>query len=253
MILSTFTNIGMLDIPFKELGYCVVSAGDTLLGASFDIRNFHPPSGVFEGVVGGPPCQAISRANRNRDIEKGMILINEFRRVVSEASPRWFLMENVDSVPDIKIEGYQIQRFILNAKNCGLSQNRNRKFQFGSKEGLFLNIKREPSPLKISRCVTASKIISKENICTLQGLPHDFDLPDFNVAGFNRAVGNGVPLPMGRKVANAIREATSNNCASSLTGKRFCICGCGEEVFGKAQAYNFTCRKRMETRRKIIV
>jgi site-specific DNA-cytosine methylase len=41
----------------------------------------------------------------------------------------------------------------------------------------------------------------------LQGLPEDFDLPSFTVAGKLRAVGNGVPIPMGRAVARAVRRA----------------------------------------------
>jgi DNA (cytosine-5)-methyltransferase 1 len=42
----------------------------------------------------------------------------------------------------------------------------------------------------------------------LQGLPSDFlkDAP-FTVAGKCEAIGNGVPLPMGRAVAKAVRHA----------------------------------------------
>jgi DNA (cytosine-5)-methyltransferase 1 len=255
VIISFFTNIGMLDIPFKELGYCVVSAGDTLLGQHFDIRNFKPVRGMCEGIIGGPPCQWISRANRKRNVSKGMELINEFIRVVIESDCEWFLMENVDSVPDIEIEGYKIQSFILNAKNCGLSQNRNRKFQFGSKKGLMLEINREQSPLILQSCVTASRQgLTKRNMCELQGLPKDFDLPDFTINGFNRAVGNGVPLNMGRKVAKAIRKATERKTARTLTNVKFCVCGCGEEIIQKKGVketihFNATCRQRMKTRR----
>lgn len=46
------------------------------------------------------------------------------------------------------------------------------------------------------------------NLCRLQGLPEDFlaDAP-FTVAGKCKAVGNGVPLPMGRAIAKAVMEA----------------------------------------------
>lgn len=42
-----------------------------------------------------------------------------------------------------------------------------------------------------------------------QGLPADFlaDAP-FTVAGKIKCVGNGVPLPMGRAIAKAVRKAT---------------------------------------------
>jgi DNA (cytosine-5)-methyltransferase 1 len=45
-------------------------------------------------------------------------------------------------------------------------------------------------------------------LCKLQGLPEDFDLPPFNVQAKCQAVGNGVPMAMGRAIARAVREAT---------------------------------------------
>ncbi len=58
LVLSLFPGIGLLDMAFEQEGYCVVRGPDVLWGG--DIRNFHPPAGVFEGVIGGPPCQAHS-------------------------------------------------------------------------------------------------------------------------------------------------------------------------------------------------
>ena len=40
-----------------------------------------------------------------------------------------------------------------------------------------------------------------------QGLPEGFDLPPFTVEAKVAAVGNGVPLPLGRAIARAVREA----------------------------------------------
>ncbi|WP_145979719.1 hypothetical protein [Chelatococcus daeguensis] len=45
------------------------------------------------------------------------------------------------------------------------------------------------------------------NHCRLQGLPDDFDLPPFTVAAKVKAVGNRVPLAMGRAVAQAVARA----------------------------------------------
>ncbi|CAN8141551.1 hypothetical protein THIOSC15_560001 [uncultured Thiomicrorhabdus sp.] len=42
----------------------------------------------------------------------------------------------------------------------------------------------------------------------MQGLPVGFDLPSFNVKGKKRAVGNGVPLVMGRVLARAVWNVT---------------------------------------------
>ena len=50
-----------------------------------------------------------------------------------------------------------------------------------------------------------------EEFCRLQGLPVDFlaDAP-FSSEGKYRMVGNGVPLPMGRTVARAVRQAIND-------------------------------------------
>lgn len=44
----------------------------------------------------------------------------------------------------------------------------------------------------------------------LQGLPSDFDLPPFRVDAKHEAIGNGVPLPMGRAIAKAVRNALND-------------------------------------------
>jgi DNA (cytosine-5)-methyltransferase 1 len=44
----------------------------------------------------------------------------------------------------------------------------------------------------------------------LQGLPDDFDIPPFKVEAKHAAIGNGVPLPMGRAVARAVKQAIAN-------------------------------------------
>ena len=44
-------------------------------------------------------------------------------------------------------------------------------------------------------------------ICEGQGLPRDFRLPAMTVTAFRKAVGNGVPMAMGRAMAKAVKEA----------------------------------------------
>lgn len=252
LILSTFSNIGMLDLAFEQNGFCVVSAGDTLLGSHHDIRRKHFPSGVFGGVIGGSPCQNFSLANRKRQPEKGEELVREFLRIVSETSPEWFLLENVPQVPDVFIEGYEVQRLNLNNRECGGLQNRNRTFQFGHKKGFKIIPKREKKlPFSI-RCVTASEgnkmdRRSWSEFCVLQGLPHDFDLPDFHLSGKYRAVGNGVPLQMGRVIAAAIRESLANGGNRLFT---LCACNCGRIVTGNQISATPACRKRLQFERE---
>lgn len=251
LILETFPGIGLMGIGFKEAGFCVVSAGDIILGSHHAIENFHVPKNKFDGVIGGSPCQNFSKLNRKPNFTEGVRLMNEFKRIVIESGCNWWLLENVPESPDLHIDGYQVQRFMLNAKHCGSNQNRNRKFQFGSKSGVFLQIKREQSPSNLQSCVTAqSDERTKQNICELQGLPHDFDLEDFTVQGFKKVVGNGVNVHVSRKLAFAIRDATEGNFARSLTDLKFCICGCGEIVDGKKTHFGASCRKRMQMKRE---
>lgn len=49
----------------------------------------------------------------------------------------------------------------------------------------------------------------------LQGLPEDFDLPPFTASAKIQAIGNGVPLAMGRSVAAAVRRALSPSSTSA--------------------------------------
>jgi DNA (cytosine-5)-methyltransferase 1 len=92
-------------------------------------------------------------------------------------------------------------------------------------------------------------------LCELQGLPEDFDLPGFLMAQKKRAVGNGVPLPMGQALAEAVKEAygagvvVQFDLLRRVTPVGVCACGCGRPVQGKARYYDFSCRKRAQRKR----
>ncbi len=45
--------------------------------------------------------------------------------------------------------------------------------------------------------------------CRKQGLPEGFDLPPFKIDAKIAAVGNGVPLAMGRAIARAVYDVLS--------------------------------------------
>jgi len=53
-----------------------------------------------------------------------------------------------------------------------------------------------------------------EEMRRLQGLPDDFELPSFTVKGAVKAVGNGVPLPLGRAIVSAVKQAMSSEVVS---------------------------------------
>lgn len=245
LILSLFPGIGLLDRAFEEFGFTVVRGPDVLWGG--DVRCFHPPAGKFDGVIGGPPCQAFSRLshmvrhNAQREPERYKVadnLIPEFERCIIEAQPTWWLMENVPDAPDPVIPGYHMTSCLLNNRWLpdATPQNRVRKFWFGHIEWpiqLTSHIEYAVfEPLTYEHAVLASgtrrqqirlngggkpKRLNKSgasrrsvaDCLRLQGLPEDFfEHSPLTVAGQQKVLGNGVPLPMGRAVAKAIREIT---------------------------------------------
>ena len=139
LILSLFPGIGLLDHAFEAEGFCVVRGPDRLWGG--DIREFHPPPGRFDGVIGGPPCQCFSSLARlveaNGYKPKFGNLIPEFERCVEAAKPEWFLMENVPKAPEPSIDGYGVKSFLIDNSRLlgegvfGLEQRRIRRFTFG--------------------------------------------------------------------------------------------------------------------------
>lgn len=253
LILSLFPGIGLLDKAFEAKGFCVVRGPDLLWGG--DIRQFHPPSGVFWGVIGGPPCQEFSGLRRTPPTGYGEEMLQEFDRCVTAAQPEWWLMENVARVPDVVIAGWSHQRLDINQAWYGDS-TRLRHIQFGSKSGRLLHVTRQAGHTSENGAALANDNRSFRELCRLQGLPDDFDLPGFLVSEKKRAVGNGVPLEMGMALAQAVLDAYAGCVTLQMTldGEMVkpdvCACGCGRTVTGKQQYYDFSCRKRAQRKRE---
>jgi DNA (cytosine-5)-methyltransferase 1 len=246
LVLSLFPGVGLLDRGFEAAGFCVVRGPDTLLGQ--DIRNFHATAGHIFGVIGGPPCQDFSRARRRPPTGYGLAMLQEFARVVTEAGPDWYLMENVPGVPTLAVPGYTVQRFNLYAVEFGSTQMRNRAFQFGYKSGNPLCIVRGTQSHPGRRAKTVLARDSRRNwtrLLKLQGLPAGFDLPGLSRTAKIRAVGNGVPLCMAEAVAVAIRDRGVTSRSVTL-----CSCGCGRPLTGKQLRATPACRKRIERSRR---
>ncbi len=243
-VLSVFSGIDLLGMAFAAEGFCVVSAGDKIFGQ--DVREFHPPAGCFAGVIGGPPCQDFSAARRGAPIFDGYgaAMLREFARIIEESQPDWFLMENVARVPSIAVLGYRQQRIDLDARECGSAQRRLRHFQWGSRHGLVLTVTRQAVTHRGEATCTATegRRAGKRGwpaFCALQGLPEAFLLPSFTRRAAYEAVGNGVPLEMGRAVARAVKAARP------WTALRLCACTCGREVTGKQILATAACRQRV--------
>lgn len=245
LVLSLFPGIDLLGMGFEQAGFCVVRGPDKIYGG--DIRSFYPPAGKFFGVIGGPPCQDFSKKRRKPPTGYGQQMLDEFKRVVIQAQPEWWLMENVPGVPDVTIDGYSWQRLDLRANEFGLKQSRLRHFQYGGRNQAPLIVPRGVTNDASEPCALASEGEKSDrrswpDFCELQGLSRDFSLPGMSTASKYRAVGNGVPVPMAYAIAEAIKNPiTANPCA----------CGCGRPVTGRATYAAAACRKRMQRRREI--
>jgi len=215
-----FPGVGLFDRAFEGEGWCVVRGPDLMFGS--DVRTFHAPAAKFDGVIGGPPCKGDSQlAHLNG--EPGVDLRGEFARVVREAAPAWWVMEAVKPhMPELDGDIFETR---LTPRWLGSEQSRLRFFY--SNLDLARWIQPEAlEPFRYAYAVRAANRTSAKGtthksmasykwpeMLRLQGLPLDFALPAFTMRGKEEAVGNGVPLPMGRAIARAVWLSTAERWA----------------------------------------
>lgn len=203
------------------------------------------PSGRFDGVIGGPPCQNYSDANRRRDTDEGDRLLREFLRVVHEAHPEWWLLENVRNVPDVALEGYLVQRLDITDAECGGRQRRLRHIQFGSKWGDILRPSRTTGARSVTPAVLCRPQSPHDRHCrrlAKQGCP-PLPLRSLTPAARSRVVGNGVPWLVATTLARAVTDR-------GPVTEEDCVCLCGRTAAHGGRHAVPACRKRMERRRK---
>lgn len=242
LVLSLFPGIGLLDMAFEEAGFCVVRGPDLLWGG--DVRTFRVPAGRFDGVIGGPPCKRFSplanivRAVHGEDAV-APDLIPEFERIVSEAAPTWFLMENVTQAPRPSVPGYAVQTQDIADVWVGGSTGRVRSFSYAGPGRFFIETlalhSMDPKPTVTTNSGGRRKVIayddngrvrglaghadhhrlsyrSLDEMAADQGVPAEFvaalqEHGAFTSKAIRTGLGNGVPLAMGRAVAAAVKRA----------------------------------------------
>lgn len=164
---TLFSGIGAIEHAFKRLNlnHSIVFASDIdpfvkqsyftnyEIGAKDwydDVTQFSAKKykGKLDLLVGGSPCQAFSMVGKRLGLEdiRGT-LFYDFARIVDETKPKVFIYENVKGltnhdngrtwqvVQDVFHDlGYQINSRILNSKDFGIPQHRERIFVVGFKD-----------------------------------------------------------------------------------------------------------------------
>lgn len=209
LVLSIFPGIDLFGRAFEEQGYCVVRGPDLLWGG--DIKKFHPAAAVFEGVIGGPPCIGESNLAYLNGMT-GYSLWDEALRVIAEAAPTWWILEAVK-----KHEAPFICK--LSPRYLGEKQSRRRYFHSNIPLEPHIDISLFENPdyayaVRAANSASGRGTIRRRmasytfpDMCELQGLPRDFDLPGLLAEAKQTVVGNGVPLSMGNGIARAVRKA----------------------------------------------
>ena len=164
VMVDLFCGAGGLSLGFTQEGFVTSLANDIEPCCIETYSHNHPETprenivlgdinGVIENissllrfkkvdvVVGGPPCQGFSMANRQRVIDDPRnVLYKSYVKVVEIVKPRFFVMENVKGmypvspqvIEDFNKIGYDVSCRVFNAKNYGVPQNRERLIFVGN-------------------------------------------------------------------------------------------------------------------------
>lgn len=165
-IISLFAGCGGLDLGLIKAGHQIVYASDIdkdcqltyeyNIGKHFHLEDIYSLDTTtfpkFDLLAGGFPCQGFSVANLYRTKEdKRNHLYTQLVRVLQETMPNFFLFENVPGILSLEkgavvemiqdefskiginqgFEGYEVKRYLLNAADYGVPQNRKRVIFLG--------------------------------------------------------------------------------------------------------------------------
>ena len=197
-VVSLFCGAGGMDLGFVRAGFEVVWANDAWadacatyrrnLGGHVCCRDMRAIAAAAlprcEVVIGGPPCQGYSVGGRMDPDDPRSALTWEYVRLVGRLRPRAFVMENVKALAVLKRWravrdrllaaltglGYTVQAHLLDARDYGVPQGRQRVFFVGTAAGL---PPVRSIPPTVSRPRTAGEV--------LRGLPPPGVAPNLGV------------------------------------------------------------------------
>lgn len=162
--ISLFSGCGGMDVGAQQAGFQTIVASELNKHACSTFRKNHPNVELVEGdidekmddiceydgidlVFGGPPCQGFSVAGKMSPDDPRSKLVFSFCDVVERVNPHAFVLENVKAlgllakfesvrseiVKRMSLAGYETDFFILNSRDYGVPQNRERVFFIGTK------------------------------------------------------------------------------------------------------------------------
>ena len=176
---TVFSGIGAIEHAFQRLGikHEIVFAGDIdhnckksyFANYEIDEKNWFNDVREFSAekyknkvdlLVGGAPCQSFSMVGKRLGFEDARgTLFYEFARLIKECKPKVFIFENVKGIlnhdkgrtwtviHDIFEElGYDIHFRVLNSRDYGIPQNRERLFCVGFKKKTIFKF---PAPIPL--------------------------------------------------------------------------------------------------------
>lgn len=162
--ISLFSGAGGMDVGFIRAGFDVVWANDfnknavatyqENIGDHIVLGDINEQLGSlrdFEGVdclFGGPPCQGFSVAGKMDLNDPRSALVKSFMKAVEIVRPRSFVMENVKALAklekfrDVRSSliqksiqmGYSVELLLLNSRQFGVPQSRERMFLVGFRD-----------------------------------------------------------------------------------------------------------------------
>lgn len=122
--------------------------------------------GKVDLFVGGSPCQSFSLVGKQRGLKDTRgTLFYEYARLIDEIRPKVFIYENVkallsnddgktwDTISQVFTQlNYTWEKMVLNARDFGIPQNRERVFVVGFRNDLILEKKFEaPKPIELKK------------------------------------------------------------------------------------------------------
>ncbi|HOB24010.1 MAG TPA: DNA cytosine methyltransferase [Kaistella sp.] len=196
--IDLFSGCGGMTLGFKWAGFNSVLASDidencekTFLANFPDVPFLCGDISIFEKkdfdvflknkeidvIIGGPPCQGFSLANKNRNKvseDPRNVLFYEFVKIINWYNPKSFVMENVkgllsmqkgEVIKQIQKEfenagvcGYEVRTKVLRASDYGVPQTRERVIIIGIRKDL--NIIPEFPKKSCVKNVTVNEAIS---------------------------------------------------------------------------------------------